>query len=168
MNKARWIISLTAAAAALGVSVACGGGATPDPTSHPTTAAVTTAPTRKPTLAPTAKPTSAPPSSQPPISAVRRNAMNDAQTYLGMTGFSRKGLIRQLSSDSGDGYTVADATAAVDRLHPDWNAQAVRSANAYLSTQPFSRKGLIRQLEAGDFFTPAQAVYGVDHSDLSK
>lgn len=77
-------------------------------------------------------------------------------------GFSRLGLIQQLSSPAGDGYPLADATYAVDSLHVDWNAQAALSAKNYLSLEPFSCSGLVQQLSssAGDQFTLAQAQYG--------
>lgn len=79
-----------------------------------------------------------------------------------MSGFSRLGLIGQLSSSAGDGYSRVDATVAVDSLHVDWNAQAVRSAKEYLAMSSFSCSGLIAQLSssAGDQYTPAQASYG--------
>lgn len=82
--------------------------------------------------------------------------------YLSMMGFSRDGLIQQLSSDAGDGYLVADATIAVDSLRVDWNEQAIRSARQYLSVMGFSFKGLIEQLSssAGDKYTVSQATYG--------
>ena len=38
-----------------------------------------------------------------------------------MTGFSKQGLIDQLSSSAGDGYSVSDAAVAVDSLSVDWN-----------------------------------------------
>lgn len=79
-----------------------------------------------------------------------------------MTGFSRDGLIEQLSSDAGDGYSFADATAAVDSMTVDWNENAARSAKQYLDMSGFSCKGLIEQLSsrAGDKYTVAQATYG--------
>jgi hypothetical protein len=79
-----------------------------------------------------------------------------------MTGFSRDGLISQLSSNAGDGYSVADATAAVDSLSVDWNENAAKSAAQYLSMSGFSCKGLIEQLSssAGDKYTVDQATYG--------
>ena len=82
--------------------------------------------------------------------------------------FSRAGLIKQLSSQYGAGYSLADATFAVDSLNVDWNAQAARAAKEYLSTQPFSRAGLIEQLSSqyGAEFTYAQAVYGVNAAGL--
>lgn len=90
------------------------------------------------------------------------NAVRSAEQYLSMTGFSRDGLIEQLSSDAGEGYSVADATAAVDSLTVDWNENAARSARQYLSMSGFSCKGLIEQLssDAGDKYTVEQATYG--------
>ncbi|MCA7960075.1 Host cell surface-exposed lipoprotein [Burkholderia multivorans] len=96
------------------------------------------------------------------LTAPQNNAVRSAKQYLSMQGFSRAGLIHQLSSDAGEGFDVADATAAVDSLHVDWNQQAVRSAKQYLSMQGFSCKGLIHQLssDAGEGYTPSQADYG--------
>jgi len=90
------------------------------------------------------------------------NAARSARDYLNMSGFSRRGLIEQLSSDAGNGYTVADATAAVDSLDADWNEQAARSAKQYLDMTGFSCNGLIEQLssDAGSKYTKAQARYG--------
>lgn len=96
------------------------------------------------------------------LTGPQKNAVRSAEQYLSFQGFSRSGLINQLSSDFGDGYSVADATAAVDSLDVDWNEQAVRSAEQYLSSQGFSCKGLIRQLssDAGEGYSESQASYG--------
>ncbi|UYH52287.1 Ltp family lipoprotein [Candidatus Kirkpatrickella diaphorinae] len=90
------------------------------------------------------------------------NAARSAKQYIAISGFSRRGLIEQLSSDVGNGYDIDDATRAVDSLHIDWNAQAVRSAKLYLKLTGFSCKGLIQQLSssAGDRYTPSEAAYG--------
>ncbi|MCU1465826.1 MAG: hypothetical protein JWM72_1754 [Actinomycetia bacterium] len=137
--------------------------ATPKATSAPTTAmpkATTPAPVTVPA------PTTAP---APAETAGQANAKASAAQYLsGGTGFSRQGLIEQLSSSSGEGYSLADATYGVDAQHADWNAQAVLSAKGYLATQPFSRADLIQQLSSasGSGFTLAQAVYGVTGAGL--
>tara|TARA_R110000796_G_scaffold148809_1_gene265702 strand:- start:2894 stop:3286 length:393 start_codon:yes stop_codon:yes gene_type:complete len=96
------------------------------------------------------------------LTGPQKNAVRSANQYLSMTGFSRDGLIQQLSSDAGDGYNINDATAAVDSLDIDWDKQAVRSAQQYLSMMGFSCKGLIEQLSssAGDKYTVPQATYG--------
>jgi hypothetical protein len=96
------------------------------------------------------------------LTPVQSNAARSAAQYLSMTGFSRDGLIEQLSSDAGDGYSVADATAAVDSLTVDWNENAAKSARQYLNMSGFSCQGLIEQLSsrAGDKYTVQQATYG--------
>jgi hypothetical protein len=78
-----------------------------------------------------------------------------------MKGFSKAGLIQQLSSPAGDRYTKAEATFAANHVHADWNAEAVESAKSYLDMMPMSKSQLIQQLSssAGDKFTPAQAAY---------
>lgn len=104
----------------------------------------------------------------PAMTASQEQAISSAESYLSFTAFSRKGLIRQLSSDAGEGFSVADATYAVDHIKVNWNEQAAKKAKEYLQMQSFSRKGLIRQLEssAGEGFTHAQAVYGVNKAGL--
>lgn len=96
------------------------------------------------------------------LTAPQINAVRSAEQYLRMTGFSKNGLIQQLSSDAGEGYSVSDATAAVESLSVDWNENAARSAKQYLSMSGFSCKGLIEQLSssAGEKFTVDQATYG--------
>lgn len=103
-----------------------------------------------------------PPEPQSNLTGPQRNAARSARSYLDMSGFSRKGLIHQLSADAGEGYEVADATAAVDSLNVDWNEQAVRSAKQYLEMSGFSCKGLIEQLSssAGEKYSKAEATYG--------
>lgn len=94
------------------------------------------------------------------------NAVRSAEQYLSISGFSRDGLIRQLSSDAGDGYEVDDATVAVDSLNVNWNEQATRSAKQYLEISGFSCNGLIEQLssDAGDKYTVSQATYGAQQA----
>ena len=96
------------------------------------------------------------------LTGPQKNAVRSAKQYLSVQGFSRDGLIKQLSSDYADSYEVSDATAAVDSLSVDWNKEAVRSATQYLSIQSSSCKGLIQQLSSsfGDGYTVSQASYG--------
>ena len=93
----------------------------------------------------------------------QQQAMDSAASYLSEgTGFSRNGLIGQLDSSAGEGFSKADATYGVDAQGADWNAQAVLSAQTYLNDgMGFSRNGLIEQLVGGEGFTKAQATYGV-------
>lgn len=141
----------------------------------PVVTSVDTGPSPEPIVTPTNKPTvaktTAPPApkvTKPSMTASQEQAVGAAESYLEFTAFSRKGLIRQLSSDAGEGFSVADATFAVDHIKVNWNEQAARSAKSYLEMTHFSRAGLIRQLEssAGEGFTHAQAVYGVNKAGL--
>ena len=95
------------------------------------------------------------------LTGPQKNAVRSAENYLSFAGFSRDGLIEQLSSPYGDGYDVADATAAVNSLAVDWNAEAVEAAQQYLEISGFSCSGLIEQLasEYGNKFTKSQATY---------
>ena len=132
--------------------------------------------TNEPEAEPAADRTAAPPVGRPaadvptakPVSMEQQNAVRSAEGYLSHGAFFRKGLIEQLSSDSGDGYSLEAATYAVDSLDVDYEQQAVKSAQGYLNNGAFSRKGLIAQLEsdAGEGFTHSQAVHGVDEAGL--
>lgn len=98
----------------------------------------------------------------------QKNAVRSAKNYLSFMGFSRAGLIDQLSSPYGDRYNVADATVAVNSLSVDWNAQAVISAKQYLEMMGFSCNGLIDQLssDAGNKYTKSQATYGAQRAGV--
>lgn len=108
----------------------------------------------------------------PEMTRSQENAIRSAESYLDLKGFSRQGLIEQLSSEYGEGFSKKDATFAVDYLEDtdavDWNAEAVESAESYLDLKGFSRQGLIEQLESeyGDGFTHKQAVYAVNQVGL--
>jgi hypothetical protein len=102
------------------------------------------------------------PPPEPELTPAQENAIEAAQSYLDYGGFSRQGLIDQLTSDYGDGFKKKDAVFAVNHLHPNWKKEAVESAKSYLDYGSFSLQGLIEQLESpyGDQYTHAQAVYG--------
>lgn len=86
----------------------------------------------------------------------QKNAMRKANDYLNYSAFSYTGLIEQLKYE---GYSVEDATFAVDRCGADWNQQAAKKAQDYLDYSAFSREGLIDQLKY-EGFTQEQAEYG--------
>lgn len=102
----------------------------------------------------------------PELTGPQRNAVRSAKQYLQMSGYSRDGLIGQLSSEYGEGYIYEDAVAAVDSLVVDWNEEAAQSAKQYLSMSGYSCKGLIDQLSSqyGEKFTKAQATYGAEQA----
>jgi hypothetical protein len=91
-------------------------------------------------------------------------ALESAESYLGMSGFSKQGLYEQLSSSAGEGFTQPEAQYAVDHVDADWNKEAVESARSYLEMSPMSRAELIEQLSssAGEGFTYDQALYAVN------
>lgn len=102
------------------------------------------------------------------MSAEERNAYRAAKNYLAMTGFSKRGLIDQLSSEYGDNYSREAAEAAVNALEEngevDWVEQAKRSAQNYLDMTAFSKEGLIDQLSSdyGDKYTREEAEAAVE------
>jgi hypothetical protein len=100
---------------------------------------------------------------QPKMTSSQKNALESAQNYIDLSGFSKKGLIKQLSSKAGDGYSKKDATFAANKVGADWKAEAVESAQNYIDLSGFSKKGLIKQLSssAGDGYTREQATYAV-------
>lgn len=87
-----------------------------------------------------------------------RQALLSAKKYLNYTGFSRKGLIKQLEFE---GFSNKEAIYGVDNSNADWNAQAAISAKNYIEYTSFSRSGLIEQLEF-EGYTRQQAEYGAN------
>ena len=166
------------AASRLGADVLCGRpleeGATTTTTSEPaettttepaetTTTTTTTEPAETTTTEPAA--TTTEPGSN--LTPSQQNAVRSAQSYLEISGFSRQGLIDQLSSEF-EQYPVEDATVAVDSLNVDWTAQAVKSAQSYLEISGFSCQGLIDQLssEFGDQYTIEEATFGATQAGV--
>ena len=93
---------------------------------------------------------------QPALPMGQQQAVESAQSYIDMGGFSRTGLVEQLVYE---GFSSADAEFAVNYINPDWNAQAAQSAKSYIDMGGFSRQALIEQL-VYEGFTQAQAAYG--------
>ena len=102
----------------------------------------------------------------PTLTQQQQTAVTAAKQYLQTSAFSQQGLIDQLDSSAGDGYSVNDATVAVDSLTVDWNTEAVQAAKEYMQTSPFSCQDLIDQLDsqAGDQYTVAQATNGAQQA----
>ena len=92
----------------------------------------------------------------------QKGAIQTAENYLRIKGFSRSGLIEQLKFEQ---FSEADATYAVDNIKIDYNEQAKKSAESYMSIKGFSRGGLIDQLKF-EGFTQSQAEYGADSVGL--
>ncbi|MFT4134970.1 Ltp family lipoprotein [Microbacterium sp.] len=105
---------------------------------------------------------------KPNLTVAQDSAIRSAKSYLSFMGFSRAGLIEQLTSQYGEGYEAADAEFAVATLEQTgqvvWNEEALQSAQSYLKISGFSRQGLFDQLTSqyGGQFTPEQANYALD------
>lgn len=96
------------------------------------------------------------------LTTSQQNAVAAAKQYLATSAFSMQGLIDQLDSSAGSGFSVNDATVAVDSLNVNWDSEAVQAAKQYRQTSAFSCQGMVQQLSssAGSQFTQAQAQYG--------
>jgi hypothetical protein len=111
--------------------------------------------------APSSAPASAP--AAPQYTVAQQQAITAAEQYLSMgSGFSRAGLIQQLDSSAGSGFSESLALFAVNHVQVNWDQQAVEAAKGYMQMGGFSYSSLVQQLEssAGAGFTPAQARYG--------
>jgi hypothetical protein len=101
------------------------------------------------------------------MTTARQQAVDAAEGYLSLgQGFSAQGLLQQLTSSAGTGFSKSDAEFAISYLHPNWDQQAVDAANGYLSLgQGFSEQGLLQQLTSsnGSGFTQAQAEYAISY-----
>jgi hypothetical protein len=100
---------------------------------------------------------------QPQYTSAQQQAIDAAESYLSDgQGFSKVGLIQQLHSKYGDGFSVKLAKFAVGHVRANWRHQAVISAKGYMSDgEGFSYSGLVQQLDSpyGSQFTVAQAEY---------
>jgi hypothetical protein len=147
------------------VNAGSGGGKTPAASAGTNAGAPATQP-----AATTAPAATSPPPAAPQHSPAQQQAINAAEGYLSDgQGFSRKGLIQQLSSPDGSGFSKSLATFAVRHVQVSWRQQAVIAAKGYMSDgQGFSYAGLVQQLESpyGDSFTPSQAAYGAKSAGL--
>ena len=106
----------------------------------------------------------------PTYTPAQQQAIDAAENYLtDGTGFSRKGLIQQLHSHYGNGFSKKLAVFAVDHVSVNWDHQAEICAKNYLNDgEGFSYAGLVQQLESpyGNDFTYAQAAYGAKKAGL--
>src|SRR4051812_19846617 len=66
-------------------------------------------------------------SQEPALTQGQQEALQSAEDYVDLAGISKAGLIEQLSSSAGEGFSKADATYAASHVDVDWNAEAVQS-----------------------------------------
>lgn len=93
----------------------------------------------------------------PSMTLAEENALETAEGYIEMSGFSRKSLIEQLKYE---GYANAEATFAAEAVGANWKREAAESAESYMDTSSFSAKSLGEQL-AYEGYTDAQVAHGV-------
>ena len=156
----------TAPPASVQATAGCPSAITPDANGVCQVGSITPA-SPKPVLPSSAKPLASVPGAE--LTASQQQAVDAAQQYLGDgQGFSYNGLVKQLTSQYGNGFPEADAKFAVNYLHPDWDAQAVQAAKGYMQLGGFSRQSLIAQLTSayGSEFTYDQAVYAANKVGL--
>ena len=165
--KRWWAIALAAIIVLGGISSATGGGDEPTKAKDDTVSAAVEQPKDEATAEEKAEAVPEP-KPEPEMTTSQENAIESAESYLDFSGFSKQGLIDQLSSQYGDDYPRTDAIFAVRHLDVDWNAEAVESAESYLEMSGFSRPGLIDQLSSkyGDQYTVAQATYAANKVGL--
>ncbi len=115
---------------------------------------------RRPGYAATSR-TSAPTATVTALTARQRAAMEVAEyTYLSSALYSRAELIGRLRAD---GYSSADATAAVDSIGVSWARQALGVARATLATGKVSTARLRTIIDVDRRFTTAQTDWALAH-----
>ena len=90
----------------------------------------------------------------------QKNAVRSAKNWLEYSAYSRNNLIETLSQS--DGYTIRDATFAVDSLDINWAKQAKKAAKDWIEYSAYSRKNLIETLSQSDGYTIDDATAAVD------
>jgi hypothetical protein len=148
------VVVIVALSAALGGGKTPAGNAGASPPATSTTAALPAAAPAQTTPAPV-------PAQQ--YTAAQQQAIDAAEGYLtDGQGFSKAGLISQLHSPDGNGFSLSLAKFAVSHVQVGWKHQAVIAAKGYMSDgEGFSYEGLVQQLDSqyGGQFTLAQAEY---------
>ncbi len=95
---------------------------------------------------------------KPSMTRGQENAIEKAESYIDLSGFSKVGLLKQLKFEQ---FSNADARYAVNHVDVNWNTEAVQKAESYLDMTSFSAGALADQLEF-EGFTPAQVQHAVE------
>ncbi|MDN5682541.1 Ltp family lipoprotein [Corynebacterium glyciniphilum] len=96
-----------------------------------------------------------------------QSALRKAETYSEMMHMSKAGILEQLTSDYGEGFSPEAARYAVDNVDADWNNNALEKARTYQDTMSMSPSAIHEQLvsEYGEKFTVEEADYALAHLD---
>lgn len=111
---------------------------------------------------------SKPKESKPKVPEEYKNALATAEEYNEDQPMSKAGLLDQLTSKDGEGFTQAAGEYAVNHINADWNENALKCAKEYEKTEHLSRADVQDQLssgvdDGGEGFTPEQVQYAMDH-----
>lgn len=63
---------------------------------------------------------------KPEMTSGQKRALQSAEDYLGLSGFSKASLIEQLSSSAGAGFSKSDATYAANHVDADFRRRLSR------------------------------------------
>jgi hypothetical protein len=99
---------------------------------------------------------------EPEMSVSQIGAIQKAEGYISMGGFSKTGLIKQLEFE---GFSNEEATFATENIDVDWKEQAKIKAQGYVDMGGFNRQSLLEQLKF-EGFTSDEATHGVNEVGL--
>lgn len=101
----------------------------------------------------------------PALTTTQQKAAERARSLSQLGHRSRAALIHDLTRDNpDDGFSVDDATAAVDSLSLDWNQRALDLIQGLVDYGGYSRDGLMQFLTSpdGGQYTASQAAYAIE------
>lgn len=167
--KRVWFIIL-AIAVFIAIAVGATGGDEDEAEAADDTTPVVTAPAAD---APVDVPAAAPVEDDVPAPEVQdvprehQSALRKAETYSEMMHMSKAGILDQLTSDYGEGFSPEAARYAVDNVDADWNNNALEKARTYQDTMSMSPSAIHEQLVSGygEKFTVEEADYALAHLD---
>lgn len=97
-----------------------------------------------------------------------KNALATAEEYNEDQPMSKAGLLDQLTSKDGEGFTQAAGEYAVNHIQANWNENALKCAKDYEKTEHLSRADVQDQLgssidDGGEGFTQSEVQYAMNH-----
>lgn len=105
---------------------------------------------------------------KPKVPTEYKNALATAEEYNEDQPMSKAGLLDQLTSSDGEGFTQAAGEYAVNHLKANWNENALKCAKTYQKEEHLSRADVQSQLsssvdDGGEGFTSEQVQYAMSH-----
>ena len=87
-------------------------------------------------------------------------ALQNANSYLEISGVSHDKLWQLLTGYIGDRFTNDQARYAMDNINVDWDLQSVKRVKHLLYVRNYSCEDMVDQLVIQDLFTVDQAIHG--------